>query len=112
MTFPGDKLVLGSYCGPSIDVGPALTSKILRNNGQQVHRYTYRALTPYELVNPDEIKACDEFDMTIEDKLGPAAISRTVPPIGHAHMYCDPILIQTRGISVPTHHTEHTYSLK
>ena len=29
VTFPGDKLVLGRYCGPSIDVGPALTAKIL-----------------------------------------------------------------------------------
>ena len=39
VTFPGDKLVLGRYCGPSIDVGPALTAKIMRNNGQQVHIY-------------------------------------------------------------------------
>ena len=54
--FPGKKLVLGRYCGPSIDVGPALTSNILRKNRQQVHRYTYRELTTDELVNPDEIK--------------------------------------------------------
>ena len=40
VTFPGDNLVLGRYCGPSIDVGPALTPKIPRNNGQQVHRST------------------------------------------------------------------------
>ena len=72
MTFPGDKLVLGSYCGPSIDVGPALTAKILRNNGKQFHRYTYRSLKPDELVDPDDIKACDEFDTVIEEILGPA----------------------------------------
>ena len=35
VTFPGDKLVLGRHCGPSIDVGPALTAKILRKKGQQ-----------------------------------------------------------------------------
>ena len=59
MTFPGDKLVLGRYFGPSIDVGRALTDKILRKNGQQVHSSTYMALTPEELVKPDEIKARD-----------------------------------------------------
>ena len=57
VTFPGDKLVLGRYCGTSIDVGPVLTAKILINNGQQVHRYTYRAVILDELVNTDEIKA-------------------------------------------------------
>ena len=40
VTFPGDKLVLERYCGTSIDVGPALTDKILRKNGEQVHRST------------------------------------------------------------------------
>ena len=45
VTFPGYKWVLGRYYGPSIDVGTALTAKIIRNNGQQVHRSTYRALT-------------------------------------------------------------------
>ena len=76
MTFPGGKLVLGKYCGPSIDVGPALTANILRNNGQRVHRSTYRALTPNKLVNPDEIKDCDEFDTSIGEKLGPEASSK------------------------------------
>ena len=76
VTFPGDKLVLGRYCGPSIDVGPALTAKIMRNNGQQVHRSTYRALTPDELENPNDIKACDEFYTAIEEKLGPAATAK------------------------------------
>ena len=76
MTFPGDKLVLGKYCGPSIDVGPVHTAKILRNNGKQVHRSTYRALTPDELMNPDEIKARDEFETTIGEKLGPAASAK------------------------------------
>ena len=46
VTFPGDKLVLGRYCGPSIYVGNAITENILRKNRQQVHRSTYRPLTP------------------------------------------------------------------
>ena len=73
MTFPGEKLVLGRHCGPSIDVGPALTANILRKNGQQVHRSTQRALAPDELANPDKIKACDEFERDIGEKLGPTA---------------------------------------
>ena len=76
MTFPGDKLVLGRYCGPSIGVGTALTTKILIKNGQQVNRSTYRALTPDELVNPYDIKACDEFDTAIKEKLGPVASAK------------------------------------
>ena len=31
--FPDDSLVLGRYLGPSIDVGPALAAKILKQNG-------------------------------------------------------------------------------
>ena len=73
MTFPGDKLVLGMYCGTSIDVGTELTAKIMRNIGQQIHMSTYRSLTLYELVNPDDIKARDEFDTAIGEKLGPEA---------------------------------------
>ena len=57
MTFHGDKLVLGRYYGPFIDVGPALTANIKIKNGQRIHRSKYRALTPDEFVNPDEIKA-------------------------------------------------------
>ena len=54
VSFPEDKLVLGRYLGPSIDVGPALTAKILKQNGEIVHRSTYRGLTPEELASPTE----------------------------------------------------------
>ena len=40
MTYPGDRLVLGRYCGPSIDVGSALNAKILINDRKQVQRST------------------------------------------------------------------------
>ena len=39
--FPDDVLKLGHYLGPSIDVGPAMTAKILTENGQVLHRLTY-----------------------------------------------------------------------
>ena len=76
MNFSKDKLVLGSYCGTSIDIGPALTANIPRNNGQQVHRSTYKALTTYELVNTDNIKARDEFDTAIDGKLVTVALAK------------------------------------
>ena len=47
--FPDTKYALGQYLGPSIDVGPAMTAKMLKANGQLLHRMTYRALTDHEL---------------------------------------------------------------
>ena len=38
-----DKLVLGGYLGPSTDIGPAMTVKMLMQNGQYVHRTSFRA---------------------------------------------------------------------
>ena len=72
MIFPGDKLVLGSYCGPSIDIGPELTAKITRKNGQQVHSSTYKSFKPDKLVKSDEIKAREDFDIAIGENLGHA----------------------------------------
>eukprot|EP00804_Cyclotella_cryptica_P003089 CCRYP_006074-RA/>CCRYP_006074-RA protein AED:0.29 eAED:0.04 QI:0/0/0/0.75/0.33/0.5/4/0/1079 len=71
--FPEDSLVLGRYLGPSIDVGPALTAKILKQNGEVVHRSTYRGLTPEEIVNPVDQAAMKSFNESIEVKLGPKA---------------------------------------
>ena len=76
MTSPGEKLVLARYCGPSIDVGPKLTDKIMRKNGQQVHMYTHMTLKTDEFVNPDDIKAHDEFDTAIGEKLVPTASAK------------------------------------
>ena len=73
MTFPGNKAFLGRYCAPIIDVGPGLTTKILINNGQQVHSSMYTSVKPDELVKPDDIKAREEFDTAIREKLGLAA---------------------------------------
>ncbi len=48
VAFPDDNPVLGCYFGPAIDVGPALTDKILKANGEVLYRSTYRALTDLE----------------------------------------------------------------
>ena len=39
--FPDDVLKLGHYLGLSIDIGQAMTVKILTGNGQVLHRSTY-----------------------------------------------------------------------
>ena len=44
ISFPEDKMVLGRYLGPSIDIGPDMTVDILKSNGEVVHWLTYRAL--------------------------------------------------------------------
>ena len=47
--FPDD----GIYLGPSIDVGPAMTTKILTETGQVLHRSTDRPLTPDNVLDKD-----------------------------------------------------------
>ena len=51
--FPGNVQKLGCYLGPSIDVDPAMTTKILTENRQVLHRSTYQPLTPDELLDRD-----------------------------------------------------------
>jgi len=70
VAYPEDNFVLGRYLGPSFDVGPAMTAKILKENGQYIHSSTLRHLTPDELICPLEIKTRVNFDSTIELKLG------------------------------------------
>ncbi len=48
IAFPDKRLTLGRYLGPAIDIGLALTAKILKQNGQYVCRSTLRHLTPDE----------------------------------------------------------------
>ncbi len=52
--FPVGQLVLRKYLGPSINVGPTMTTKILTPTGKVVHCSTYRPLTPEELADPVE----------------------------------------------------------
>ena len=68
--FPNDKVVLGRYLGPSIDVGPALTAKILKMNGTIVYQSTYRGLNDDERNSAIE-QAMRDFDDQIRSKVGP-----------------------------------------
>ena len=70
-SFPNDKVVLGRYLGPSMDVGPALTAKILKMNGTVVYRSTYRRLNEDERHSAIEQAMRDKFDDQIRSKVGP-----------------------------------------
>jgi hypothetical protein len=45
-------MVLGKYPGPSIDVGPAMTSRVMKANGKIEDHSMVRTLTEAERVNP------------------------------------------------------------
>jgi hypothetical protein len=72
-TFPDIKLILGQYFGPAVNVGSALTAKILKSNGQTVCRLTLRHLNDEEIHCPIYQKMRRVFDETIANHLGPNA---------------------------------------
>ena len=49
--FPKEKMYLGRYLGPYIDVVPSLSANILMSNGEVVHHSTYGSLLPEEVNN-------------------------------------------------------------
>ena len=68
--FPETKFHVGQWLGPAVDVGSALTYKILKSNGQVVPRSTVRHLTLDELTNPDHIAMTKAFNENIIQKIG------------------------------------------
>ena len=80
--IPDDVLKLSRYLGHSIDIGPAMTAKILTENGQVLHRSTYRLLTPDELLDKDRPEAREQFMVGVYDRLGSHVLSRELEDIG------------------------------
>ena len=78
--FPDDVLKLGHYDGPSIDIGPAMTAKILTENGQVLHWSTYRPLTSDELLHKD--RKPKQFMARVYDRLGSKVLPRALEDIG------------------------------
>jgi hypothetical protein len=70
--FPVSKIQLGRDLGAAIDIGPAMMRKILKQNGSVMYRSSLRPLTQDEIQSPTEKKECEEFDIAIEKKFGPA----------------------------------------
>ena len=69
-TFPETKFHVGRWLGPVVDVGSALTYKILKSNGKVFLRSTIRHLTHDELTNLDHIAMTKAFDNNIIQKIG------------------------------------------
>ena len=67
-------MVLGRDIGPAIDIGPAMTRKILKSNGQVVYRFTVRPLTVDEMSDPIVTRQRDTYDKQVLLKLGPKLI--------------------------------------
>ena len=81
VAFPDANPVIGRYLGPAIDVGPALTAKILKANGEVVYRSTYRHLTDAEVQNAAHVSMRIEFDVSILDRFGPETSPDDFPDI-------------------------------
>ena len=79
--YPDDNPVLGRFLGIAIDVGPAMTAKILKFNGEVVHWSTYRGLTDAEVINQAHIKSREEFDEAIGTKFGADCSPEDFPDI-------------------------------
>lgn len=71
--FPEDKLRLGRYLGPAIDVGPAMTAKVLKENGNTRYVSTYRSLSPEELEDPVIKERMQAYTNQVHEVLGPSA---------------------------------------
>jgi hypothetical protein len=69
-SFPVSKIQLGRDFGYAIDIGPTMSRKILKANGQVLYRTSTRYLTLDEIQSPTEIAECMKFDTSVEEKLG------------------------------------------
>ena len=71
MTYPDVPMVLGRDLGPAMDIGPAMTRKILKSNGNVVNRSTtVRALTPDEMSDETMTQNRGEFTEKVNAILG------------------------------------------
>jgi hypothetical protein len=69
-SFPDSKEWLGRDLRPAIDIGPAMSRKVLKINGQVMFRVSVRGLTLDEMQSPDKEKRRQEYDEAIKVKLG------------------------------------------
>jgi hypothetical protein len=70
--FLVSNIQLGRDLGAAIDIGPAMTRKILKKNGMVMYISSVRSLTQDEIQSPTEQKERQEFGIAIEEKFGPA----------------------------------------
>jgi hypothetical protein len=70
--LPVSKIQLCRDLGAAIEIGPAMTRKILKKNGSVMYRSSVRPLTQDEIQSPTEKKEREEFDISFEKKFGPS----------------------------------------
>ncbi|KAI2509582.1 Reverse transcriptase (RNA-dependent DNA polymerase) [Fragilaria crotonensis] len=70
VSYPDDAMVLGRDLGPAIDIGPAMTRKVLKENGKVVYRSTVRSLTDDELADETMSHKRREFTNKVNLILG------------------------------------------
>ena len=63
--------MLGSYLGPAIDVGPAITDRIIKANREVVHCSPYCGLKEDEKSNQVNISLSKDFDNSIRETFRP-----------------------------------------
>ena len=68
--YQESKEKLGRWLGPSIDIGPAMTAKVLKPNGQLLHVSTYQPLSDDEMQDPGEKRKREQYDSMLRTKLG------------------------------------------
>jgi hypothetical protein len=73
--FPEPKEILGRWLGPALDIGPAMSAKVIKANGQVMYTSSHRALTDEELQDCQEIKEMDEFMVQLNDKIKGGPVS-------------------------------------
>ena len=56
-----------------------MTSKILRNTGDHIPRYTLRPLKDWEITYPDQIEQRLKFDRIVHDVLGKPVVETDFP---------------------------------
>ena len=59
-----------------------MTAKILTQNGQVLHRSTYRPLTPDEITNKDVQDAQEQFMTRVYERLGSQVLPKELEDIG------------------------------
>ena len=74
-------LKLGHYHGPSIDIGQAMTSNILPESRQVLHRSTYQPLTLDDLLD-NRSDAQDQLMARVYERLGSHVLPRELENIG------------------------------
>ncbi len=79
IAFLNKRLTLGRYLGPAIDIGLALTAKILKQNGQYVCPLTKCHLTPEETLCTVQIAVQLHFDNMITKRIGHKSVPWDFP---------------------------------